>query len=174
MIENIKEWLDTEPAITEQNEDGSLYVPIWAIESDLNELCKTKDGVYEWSRHNHKWLVHVDHNGEEWLATSILVELNYEGIKRLLSGSSFISPSQYPDSKNFLQTGISEATKAATKVLGNRFGYSLNDRTVIKKTSKERKKAKPDEQILKAYHKAKSDGDSETISRLSNVYDITN
>jgi hypothetical protein len=170
-MENTQEWLNSDPPIIEEK-DGALFVPGWAVEADLNLLCE-----YNWNRHNHKYSFHVDHNGDEWVATSVLLELHYfiSGItvKRILAGSSFIKIADYPESKNILQTGITEATKAGTKVLGNRFGYSLNNRTVIKeKQKKERVKSAPDPQIMKAYLKAVHEKDEATIKRLTTIYDI--
>jgi hypothetical protein len=165
--ENIKDWLAGEPPITEEK-DGALYVPIWQVEADLNELCENN-----WSRHNHKYSLHTDHDGDVWVATSVITEVNYGELRRLLICSSYIRAAEYPDSKNILQTGIAEATKAGVKVLGNRFGYALNDRTVLKeKPAKQRIKPKPDAQILKAYNKALIEKDSQTISRLTTIYDI--
>lgn len=165
-MENYQAWLNENPPITEEK-DGALFIPIWAVEGDLLSLCG-----HNWSRYDHKYSFYNDHNGDLWLATSIITEVNYEEIKRTLACSSFIRQLDYPDGKNFLQTGISEATKAGVKVLGPRFGYSLNDRSVPKKKTKERVKAAPDNQIMKAYRKAVYDQDEKTIKRLTTIYDI--
>jgi peroxiredoxin len=87
--------------------------------------------------------------------------------------SSFINPKEYPDNTNLLQTGIAEATKAGVKVLGVRFGKSLNARTVFKKRNlKAAVKRNPDNKVLQAYHAAKSKDDFDTINRIEEMYNI--
>lgn len=167
---DIIEWLSVEPdpkSELEYNEDGSAYIPIWKIEDYLDKLCEGK-----WSRPGHKYSFHTILS-TEWLATSHDLEVNYAGMKRILLCSSFINTLDYSDSKNILQAGVAEATKAGCKVLGARFGKNLNDRNILKpKIVKERAKAKPDDSILKAYWAAFNKNDMSTMKRLTTIYDI--
>lgn len=151
----------------EYNDDGSAYIPIWKVETWLDELT-----AGTWGRSNHKYSIHPGHSNE-WLATSHELKLSYAGVDRILLCSSFIDPIQYPGARNLLQTGIAEATKAGVKILGSRFGKNLNDRTIIKaKTTKERIRKKPDATVMKAYMAAFGKQDMETMKRLVEVYDI--
>lgn len=168
-MENYKEWLNEEvPDFELDEKDGALFIPIWVVESLLDELSGCN-----WNRYEHKYSLHPDSNGVEWLATSHLLDVFYGDGKRTLLCSSFINPQQYPDAKNLLQTGIAEATKAGVKVLGVRFGKSLNERTTFKK-----KKAKvpikrtPDKKVLQAYADAIQREDEETISKIESMYNI--
>lgn len=164
----IPEFLNSDPENIEQNDDGSVYIPIWQVENDLNYISHGK-----WGRFSHKYSFHIDHNGVEWLATSHELDVNYNGVKRILLCSSFISPLDYKETKNFIHTGIAEATKAGVKVLGKRFGRELNERTVLKpKTKKEPIKARPDNKVMAAYLKAVAEKDTPTIERLLKRYDI--
>lgn len=164
----LTDFFNSEPENLEQNDDGSVYIPIWQVENDLNHVTHS-----QWGRFNHKYSFHVDINGIEWLATSHELEVNYAGTKRILLCSSFISPLDYKGTKNFIHTGIAEATKAGVKVLGKRFGRELNERTALKvKIKKEPIKARPDSKVMTAYLKAVAEKDVQTTERLLNRYDI--
>lgn len=167
MIENIQDWLKQPVPIAEieKNDDGSEFQPIWVIESLLDELCN-----YNWSRHSHRYSLHETHNNW-WLATSIVTELKYNGIRRNLVCGSFINMNDYPGNSNMLQTGIAEATKAGVKVLGSRFGYSLNNRTSSVKLKKPVKMS-PDKKIRLDYANAVNAGDTEKINMYESIYDF--
>lgn len=162
------DFLATDPINIEKNDDGSEYIPIWQVENDLDTLCGKN-----WSRYDHKYSLHTDHSGYEWLATSLLLEINVVGVKRILVCSSFISAEHYAGNTNLLQTGVAEATKAGVKVLGKRFGKELNDRFVpnVKKI-KPPIKARPDSAVINAYHKAIFEKDTAKIEQLLSRYDI--
>lgn len=173
MKENLQEWLNSPVPETElEHKDSSpdiVYQPIWVIEKLLDEMTQNN-----WSRTDHKYSFHSDKEGVEWLATSHTLNFcNDAGEQRVLLCSSFINPMEYQETSNLLHTGIAEATKAGVKVLGDRFGKSLNSRTILKeKKTPVKSKAVPDARILKAYHKAITDNDQETIDRLVKIYDI--
>lgn len=166
--EEALQFLQKDPVNIEENADKSQYIPIWQVERDLNYLSDSN-----WSRFDHKYSFHADHEGTEWLATSHLLKISYGGMERILVCSSFINPNEYGIS-NILQTGVAEATKAGVKVLGKRFGIELNERTAPKKTApaKEKKKAAPDKTIMAAYTKAIMENDTVKIEQLLSIYDI--
>ena len=172
MIENIKEWLNSpvpeEELESKDSAPGIVYQPIWVIEKLLNELSDKN-----WDRVDHKYSFHTDNAGTQWLATSHLLKVNVGGVERTLLCSSFINPLEYGETSNLLQTGIAEATKAGVKVLGTRFGFALNNRTVLKeKKTKIKSKVVPDAKILASYHKAVAEKDEGTIAKLIGIYDI--
>lgn len=164
----IPQFFASDPQNLEQNDDGSSYIPIWQVEKDLNEVTEGN-----WSRYDHKYSFHPDKEGNEWLSTSHLLEVNYSGMKRILLCSSLINPMEYPGNSNLLQTGIAEATKAGVKVLGKRFGSELNERVLPKqKKKKEPIKARPDKAIMTAYTNAIMQNDTAKIEQLLSRYDI--
>lgn len=164
----IPEFLTKDPENLEQNDDGSVYIPIWQVEKDLDTIS---DG--RWSRKNHKYSFHPISDASRILATSHELIIQYGGVERILLCSSLIDPVDYPGVKNLLQTGIAEATKAGVKILGKRFGGELNDRTVPKKVkNKLPVKVKPDKAVLTAYTKAVMDNDTKKIEQLLTRYDI--
>ncbi len=171
MIENIQEWLQL-PVPKEEielNDDGSEFQPIWVIEKLLDELCN-----YNWSRHSHRYSLHEIGNSF-WLATSIITEIKYNlppgTVRRNLACSSFLDLSQYTNNSNILQTGIAEATKAGVKVLGSRFGYSLNQRTA--KKIREKTKMPPDKKIKEQYARYVSEKNESKVKLLESIYDFT-
>lgn len=164
--EEMLQFLQKDPVNIEENNDKSQYIPIWQVERDLDYLSNGN-----WSRFDHKYSFHADHEGTEWLATSHLLKISYVGMERILVCSSFINPNEYGIS-NILQTGIAEATKAGVKVLGKRFGIELNERTMPKKPPKVKRKATPDKAIMSAYTKAIMDNDTEKQAQLLEIYDI--
>lgn len=175
----ITKWLDEHPTIAmlEQNEkDGSDYIPIWMIETLLNEysnlmVTDMTDTVLPWSRYNHKYAFH-EVAGFEWLSTSLELKVG----NRILLCGSMIKLLDYPDNSNWIATGIAEATKAGVKVLGNKFGKSLNARTVLKNKNgtqqKTSHKMKPDAEIRKKHLQAIIAKDEVTIMKLEAAYDL--
>ena len=163
----IAEFLSSEPINVEQNDNGSLFIPIWQVEKDLDAFTENN-----WSRFNHRYSFQTDHTGVEWVVTSHELEIYYGGLKRILLCSSIINPQEYIGNSNIIHTGISEATKAGVKVLGKRFGSELNDRVAPKKKKKEPIKARPDATVMKAYVKACMDNDKGKINQLLSRYDI--
>ncbi len=172
-IDEIQKWLkepvpEEEIELLDETDSKSAYQPIWVIETLLDRLTSNN-----WNRLNHKYSFHPDSMGVEWLATSHEIELFYEGTRRVLICSSFINPNQYLDTRNLLQTGIAEATKAGVKILGSRFGKGLNDRMVLKTKPKRTKvKVTPDAKVMQAYINAVALQDKETIEKLLSHYDI--
>lgn len=167
-IQKFDDFFNSDPLVIEQNDDGSLYIPIWQVEKDLDFISNSN-----WSRAKHQYAFHADHSGEEWLSTSCEVMLTYSGMERILLCSSIISPKQYPMNQNILQTGIAEATKAGVKILGRRFGNELNARNIPKtKKVKDPIKSRPDNKVMSAYLKAIAEKDETTIERLLKRYDI--
>jgi hypothetical protein len=168
MITNIPDWLKlpVPPEEIELNDDGSEFQPIWVIESLLDELCNSN-----WSRHSHRYSFHEMYN-TFWLATSIVTEVKYTGTRRNLACSSYINLLDYSGNSNILQTGIAEATKAGVKILGSRFGYSLNKRTTSPK-KRAAVKMPPDKKIRLAYAEAVSHQEQDKIKMLESIYDFS-
>jgi hypothetical protein len=110
-----KQFCNSEPSVVFKNEQGAEYIPIWAIEDDLDTLDES------WHKREHKWEYSKCGN---YLSTSIVVVV----FGRTLCGASYIRITDYPSEQNIMAVGISEAIKNAVKVLGKRFGRELNDR----------------------------------------------
>jgi hypothetical protein len=173
-LSKIQDWLnqpvpDEEISWTEDAQPAA-YQPIWVIEFLLNQLSENT-----WERYDHKYSFHTDREGFEWLATSHLlkVQLGKTEVSRVLVCSSFIRLIDYGGNSNILQTGIAEATKAGCKVLGCRFGNTLNNRAEIKvKSVKERVKPKPDAKILMQYNQAKEFKQTDIINKIEEIYDV--
>lgn len=125
---NISEWLIAPPPEEEITKDKikGEYLDITVVERLLDDYCKAMSCC--WSRKTHHYSFHTI-GGEAWLATSLEIHFNHRDAHVILCGS-FIRLADYPYNRNMVQTGISEATKAGVKILGNRFGKSLNDRGV--------------------------------------------
>lgn len=172
-LSEIEKWLkeqvpEEEIELLDDTDPKSAYMPIWVIETLLDRLT-----MGNWNRLNHKYSFHPDTMGVEWLATSHELELLYDGVRRVLICTSFINPNQFLDTRNLMQTGIAEATKAGVKVLGSRFGKGLNDRMVLKTKPKRQKiKVTPDAKVMKAYMEAVAENDTEKINNLLSHYDI--
>jgi hypothetical protein len=169
---NVSLFLDAEvPQEEIETINGAQYQPIWVIENLLDELTSAT-----WNRCNHKFEV-KEFGDDVHILTSIEVHVNYGGYSRVLIGGSSISGKDYPDNPNPAQVGIAEATKAAVKVLGRRFGRYLNDRDVNKETGKrtEKKAVKifADVGIMLEYTRAIQENDIEKINNLQAAYDLT-
>jgi hypothetical protein len=179
MITDIKAWLDEHPTpdMIEQNPDGSDYLPIWVVENLLEELYENK--ATEWDRKNHQYMVH-EINGFLYLSTSFELFLKngiHPEFNRTILCGSMIKLLDYPDNSNWIATGIAEATKAGVKVLGNKFGKSLNARTVLKNKNGSDKKRntellKPDKEIRLQHGRALLENDTDAIQKLEKIYDF--
>jgi hypothetical protein len=158
------------PEVLEYNDDGTAYIPIWAVENDLDTLTG-----YDWSRNHHHYSFDTDSTGLNWLSTSLELHIAYMGRSKTLLCGSRICISSYQDNSNLIQTGIAEATKAGVKVLGIRFGKELNERTVLKTSAPKKKvpiKRKPDAKVMKVYTEAVMKNNVTEQERLLSMYDI--
>lgn len=163
--EDMQKWLGTEPPIICQNDQGFDYIPIRDLEDTLDEYDPF------WARENHRY--HFVEVGDYlYLSTSIQIVVV---ASRVLTGGSMLKLNDYPDNENIIQTGISEATKAAAKVLGRRFGKYLNEnrRETPAREPKTIKKLPADHSIRQIYARSVAEGIWGVVERLESIYDFS-
>lgn len=120
-MENIKEWLLLEPNTEDVYalSEGVHYIPIDTMEKLLDEFTS-------WGTQNFKYLMFKDGYSNPCVAASIELVVEYEGVKRTMTGAcNFSLKSLYPNS-HFLATAKSECVKNAASDLGKRLGRGLN------------------------------------------------
>jgi len=185
MTQSIQDWLNEMPPESEiewkegiddkGNTVSVAYQPIWVIEDLLNSYCKKMERDH-WDRSKHHYSF-VEIGNFVYLATSHEILI----LGRSILCSSCIKISDYPNNTNYLQTGIAEATKAGVKVLGNRFGASLNDRKALKSnnvpdgngsTANIRPKATPDADVRKHYAEAIASGKFNLVREYEKNYEF--
>lgn len=172
-------WLDTEvPADEISEKEGGLFQDIRVVENLLDAYTSKS-----WGRKNHNYEFHtitVDGHTETYLSTSIEIHLGCED-GRVLIGGSMLKLTDYAENPNIVMTGVSEATKAAVKVLGRRFGKDLNEESgagrrpeTNRKTTVKRAPVlmKPDKKIMNEYLQAVCAGDKQKIEKMKSIYDI--
>jgi hypothetical protein len=179
-MEHWKVFIESAPLIIEDNADGSQFVPIGIVETDLTELDT------HWGTENFKF--RVFQMGEYWyISSSVELAINYGGLKRKLVGASTVRVDQQnPIIDNAESISLSESTKSAAKKIGKRFGSELNGRmdairffepstnTARNNQKKSAVLMKPDEKIIQQWQQAHAKNDIQKIKFLESMYDLSN
>lgn len=178
------EWLQQQPLPEEvsKNDDGSEFIPIVIVETNLDELT---DG--DWSTKNFQYSVHVYGttlliSASVELCVSYAVNIGKPGyghwvvLNRTLVGAVTFTDLKHGSNLDFAATGLSEAIKNAAKKLGPRFGKNLNGRggDLNKATLPLEPLEKPIMDVItqKKYENAKKSGDTKTLLEIENYYQL--
>lgn len=181
--QELKDWLNQEPEVVKQNEDGSEYVDIVAIEEMLDEIdpcwgienfkCARESVTLKFPDGTNPALDYATGTGE-------LVITMY-GKTRYISGACTVKIAQ--DITHYSPTVLSEVIKNAAKKLGRRAGKYLNDRGAqsapasVPITGRAKGKPAPvllppDASIKQQFSIAVLNGDERKINLLKQIYDF--
>lgn len=155
-ITNHQEWLQEKPSPEDIriNPDGSEFLPIYIVESLLDQLTDTNWNTPHYDFESNELKETIEKNGTKELVSYVLLsgtvhlDFHYGGIQRVIIGcaqkriTDFKAKTELEkDNEDFKATMFSLALCNAAKKLGNRFGRSLNGRGVNKVEDKKEKES---------------------------------
>jgi hypothetical protein len=160
------EWLAEQPLDSEIEASpfGGKHLPIGKLRPLLDVLNgqtkNYKTGIYS--------------NGTMAYG-SLELTVTIDGVDRTVTGSSNLVMSEAINNR-WNATLKTECVKNAAAELGTRFGRGLNDGLISEdiQVPKPKLKPKPDAKIMQQYLKAVEIGDTETITTLTDIYEIKN
>lgn len=162
------EWLSEQPLDTEVELSpfGGRHIPI----GKLRPLLDVLNGQTQ----NYQTGVYL--NGTMAYG-SLELTVTIDGVDRTVTGSSNLVMSEAINNR-WNATLKTECVKNAAAELGTRLGRGLNDDLIKEDLQpiqpKERLKVKPDAKVMQQYLKAVEIGDTETITTLTDIYEIKN
>ena len=165
------EWLQSQPNDDEICDSplGGKHIPIEKLRPLLDQLnACTKNYVISYYKNGY---------GDLSAAGQIELTVTVDGVDRTVTGASNLC---IKDAINDRWNGSlkSDCVKNAAIELGIRFGRELNkDMPELQepkpiKMAMERAKRKPDSKVMQQFLKAVERGETETITLLTNMYDI--
>lgn len=160
------EWLAQQP-----NEDEVLPSPFGGRHIPIGKLRPLLD-VLNGQTKNYQTGVYL--NGIIAYG-SLELTVTIDGVDRTVTGSSNLVMSEAINNR-WNATLKTECVKNAAAELGTRLGRGLNDGIISEdiQVVKPKLKAKPDAKIMQQYLKAVEIGDTETITTLTDIYEIKN
>lgn len=164
---SVKGYLDSEPAIINKNPDGSLFIPIEALENDLD--------FFLWSTKNYKSEPYLDIEGDLSVFASLELsllnnEFNNDFYNQTFVGSCNFKIKSLLKNPHWNATAKSECIKNAASEAGIRFGRGLNKD--MGNTEKEVTKKEPDAGIISTYMEAVKNKNEAVVKNIESIYNI--
>lgn len=155
-------------AILKANEDGSRFIPINILEDELDKL--------DWSTKNFHHMIFKNGYADLVVSASLELIIKHGNNERSFVGCANLSLNSIGNNPHFLATIKSECIKNAATDIGYLYGRHLNDEvlknTTLNNPTPTKPKSKPDSKIMQQFLKAVEEGDTATITMLSNIYEI--